>query len=99
MNVKIDTKKLYYEWINKVISYINNHLDESLLRLESSKIKFKAMENLKSLQPKIKEIKPKKLIYTQMLGSGFLKVVLNYAMPLVLRSTSTCLKKPGLKNC
>ena len=30
MNVKIDTKKLYYERINKVISYIDNHLDENL---------------------------------------------------------------------
>lgn len=30
MNVKADTKNFYYEQINKVIHYINNHLNENL---------------------------------------------------------------------
>ena len=35
----------------------------------SSTIKFNAMENLKSLQPKFKEVKPKTVIYTRTLGN------------------------------
>jgi AraC family transcriptional regulator len=35
----------------------------------NSKVKFNGMENLKSLQPKIKELKPKKAIYVQTLGN------------------------------
>lgn len=157
MNVGIDTKKLYYERINKVILYINNHLDENLdvgnlsaignyslyhfhrimrahlgeslgayivrIRLETAvsllrltdipvgdvafkvgyenpssfnkafkkrfgispneyrqnydslsqleylKLEIRAMENLKSLHPKIKELKTKKVIYNQKRGS------------------------------
>jgi len=157
MNVKADTLNFYHERINKVIQYINNHLDENLeinklaqignyssyhfhrimraylgeslgafivrLRLETAvtllihtneainniafkvgyenpssfnkafkkrfgvsplefrknnelivksvnaKIKFNAMENLKSLQPKIKSIKNKKVIYKRALGN------------------------------
>ena len=157
MNVKADTENLYHKRINKVIHYINNHLDENLdieklarlgnystyhfhrimraylgeslgafvvrLRLEtaatllshsneaineiafkvgyenpssfnkafkkrfevspaelrknneifikreSSKIKFNAMENLKSLEPKLKTIKNKKVVYARALGN------------------------------
>jgi AraC family transcriptional regulator len=157
MNVKADTQKFYFERINRVMVYINNHLGETLemeslaeignysvfhfhrimraylgeslgayivrLRLEtsvnllrytdlaiadvafkvgyenptsfnkafkkrfgispnefrqnfnglmitqSSKIEFNAMENLKSLQPKIKVVSPKKVIYSEVLGS------------------------------
>ena len=43
--------------------------NEIQLKKESSKIKFNAMENLKSLQPKWKEIKPKKIIYARALGN------------------------------
>ncbi len=157
MNVKTDTQNFYFERINKVIHYINNHLDENpdisklaeignysqyhfhrimkaylgeslgayiiRLRLETAaslllyssetvnniafnvgyetpssftkafkkrygispvefrknnsatpkseqiKIKFNAMENLKSLQPKIKNVKSKKVIYARALGN------------------------------
>jgi AraC family transcriptional regulator len=157
MNVKNETKKLYYERINKVILHISNHLGENLdietlaqignyspyhfhrimrgylgeslgafivrQRLETSvnllrytnliigdiafkigyenpssfnkafkkrfgvspidyrqnntklifsqhlKIQFGAMENLKSLNPKIKTINPKNVIYAQAMGS------------------------------
>ena len=156
MHVKADTKNVYYERINTVLNYINNHLDEPMdigkiagvgnysrfhfhrimraylgeplgayivrqrletassilrysneqvsdiafrvgyenpssfnkafkkrfgispvefrennklsLKLNGSKIKFNAMENLKNLQPKIKELKLKKVIYARMLG-------------------------------
>ena len=37
-------------------------------KTENSKIKFIVMENLKSLQPKMKEIKPKKVIYARSMG-------------------------------
>ena len=30
MNIKFDTKQNYFERINVVVSYINNHLDEPL---------------------------------------------------------------------
>lgn len=157
MNVKADTLNIYYERINTVVQYINNHLDEELdvaklaqignyspyhfhrimraylgeslrayivrLRMETaisllkysgeavtniafnvgyenpssfnkafkkrfgispaelrksnkreinltgSKIKFYAMENLKSLQPKMKDVKPRKVIYARSLGN------------------------------
>ncbi len=45
------------------------HNTSRLVKVESSKTIYKAMENLKSLQPKIKELKPKKVIYAQMLGN------------------------------
>lgn len=41
----------------------------NLFKKESSKIKFYAMENLKSLQPRIKSLKKKKVVYAQALGS------------------------------
>ncbi len=157
MNVKANTQNFYYERINKVMQYINNHLNEDLdiinmaklgnyspyhfhrimraylgeplgayivrLRMETavtlllysdeavndiafrvgyenpssfnkafkkrfgkspaelrksnereikligSKIKFNAMENLKSLQPKIKELKPQNAIYARSIGN------------------------------
>lgn len=37
-------------------------------KIESSKIKFYAMENLKNLQPKIKNISTKKVVYSRALG-------------------------------
>ncbi len=43
--------------------------DRSLSKAESTRIKIYAMENLKSLEPKIKEIKAKNLIYAQALGN------------------------------
>ena len=43
--------------------------NEKHLKKESSKIKYYAMENLKSLQPKIKEIKSKKVIYARAIGA------------------------------
>jgi len=42
---------------------------ESLKKNENVKIKFKAMQSLKSIQPKIKELKPLKVIYARALGS------------------------------
>ncbi len=49
------------------IEYRKNN--ERLLQNESSKIKFIDMENLKELQPKLKEVKTKKVIYARGLGS------------------------------
>jgi AraC family transcriptional regulator len=157
MNVKADTQNFYYERINKVIHFINHHLDENLdvsklaeignyspfhfhrimkaylgeplcayisrIRLETAvslliysgdeinviafkvgyenpssfnkafkkrfgvspaeyrknngiiihyknqHVKFNAMENLKNLEPKIKEEKPKKVIYASAIGN------------------------------
>lgn len=43
--------------------------NESLLETECSKIKNYAMENSKNLQPKIKVLKPKKVIYARALGN------------------------------
>jgi AraC family transcriptional regulator len=156
MNVKADTLSFYHERINKVVNYINNHLNEDLdiiklanvgnystfhfhrimraylgeslgayiirqrlesavgllrysdesisniafkvgyenppsfnkafkkrygvspagykknnqmlMKINDSRIKFYAMENLKSLKPKIKEIKSKKVIYARAFG-------------------------------
>ncbi len=42
--------------------------NSSLVRKESSKILFRAMESLKNLTPKIKQVKTTKVIYSQMLG-------------------------------
>lgn len=157
MNVKAETQNYYYERINRVVHYINNHLDENLdisklaeignyspyhfhrimkaylgeplgayicrLRLETAvslllysdesinniaynvgyetpssfnkafkkrfginpvdyrknnekttiaenhKIKYNAMENLKSLQPRIKNVNTKKVIYARSIGN------------------------------
>lgn len=43
--------------------------NELTIKSESSKIKFNAMENLKNLQPKIKTIKTKKVVYARALGN------------------------------
>ena len=43
--------------------------NEVYIKNESSKIKFYAMENLKSLQPKIKKLKSKNVIYARALGA------------------------------
>ena len=43
--------------------------NEREIKLLDSKIKFNAMENLKSLQPKMKNVKPRKVIYARSLGN------------------------------
>lgn len=43
--------------------------NEIIVKKESLKIKFYAMENLKNLQPKLKEVKTKKVIYARALGA------------------------------
>ncbi len=42
---------------------------EITLQLKNQKVKFNAMESLKSLEPKIKVLKPKKVIYATVLGN------------------------------
>ncbi|QGY43775.1 helix-turn-helix domain-containing protein [Maribellus comscasis] len=49
------------------VEYRKNN--ELTLKSEHSKIKFNAMENLKSLQPKIKTVKPKTVVYARAIGN------------------------------